>query len=124
MAMAINPKAQTRITKTSTIKVITTNKIINKVTIKTSISIKDKTATMMSLGITMPTLVIHTNKMVDTTKDTSRAIKTSTTMSSTTIKGHPLLASTPNTVKVAMEQNQSVVATIPRKTLRLLATSP
>lgn len=124
MAMATNLKVQTRTTKTSTIKVITTNTIINKVTIKTTISTKDKTATTMSLGITMPTLVTHTNKMVDTMKDTSRAIKTSTTMSSTTIKGRQLLASTPNMVKVAMEQSQSVVATIPRKTLRLSATSP
>lgn len=124
MAMAINPKAQTRITRMNTIKVITINTIINKLNIKTTISIKDKTATTMSPGTTMPTPVTHTNKMVDTMKDTSRAIKTSTTMSSTTIKGHQLLASRPNMVRVAMGQSQSVVATIPRKTPRLSATSP
>ena len=125
MAMAINPKAQTRTTRTSTIKAITINTIINKVIIKTTTSIKGKTAIMTNLDITTPTPVIHTNKTVDTMKVTSsKAIKTSTTMSSTMIKGRQLLVSTPNMVKVAMEQSRSVVATIPRKTLRLSATLP
>lgn len=122
MATAINLKAQTRITKTSTIKVTMINKTTNTAANLKSTDTREMVATMTNLATTTPTLVTLTNKTADTTKaNTSKAIKMSTTMISTTTKGRQPLASR---VKAGMEPSPNVVATIPKKTPRPSATSP